>query len=277
MPPRVAVITGASSGIGLATAVALARSGLTVVGTMRDPCRADDLLNAAKAASVDVDVLPLDVTDDDSVTSCIGSVLDRYQSVDVLVNNAGIGYGGTLEELDMADFRRSLDVNFLGAARTTKAVLPSMRAAGSGHLIAVSSIAGVFGQPFNDAYCAAKFALEGLYESLGPVAAAFGIHVSVVEAGPVQGNFVERSGGVQHHGSSGLFDHLRRKFSAVADLGYQSAETPQQVAEVIVGIANNPAPNPRYQTSSSVERLLAIKLKDLSGERTQRLTKSWLE
>jgi NAD(P)-dependent dehydrogenase (short-subunit alcohol dehydrogenase family) len=243
---------------------------------MRDCRRAEPLLRAADAAGVAVDVLELDVTDDGSVTSCIDTVLDRYRRIDVLVNNAGVGSSGTLEELAIDDFRRCLDVNFLGVARTTKAVLPSMRAAGSGRLIAVSSIAGVFGQPFNDAYCAAKFALEGLYESLGPVAATFGVHVSVVEAGPVSGNFQERSGGVQRRDPSSPFDPLWKRFSEVADRGYEAAQTPEAVADVIAAVASELAPAPRYQTSSSVKRLLGVKLADLSGERVLGITRSWL-
>jgi NAD(P)-dependent dehydrogenase (short-subunit alcohol dehydrogenase family) len=276
MPGRVAVVTGASSGIGLATSVALAQSGCTVVATMRQPARAEALLGAAKAAGVDVDVLALDVADDDSVISCIGKVVDSHGGIDVLVNNAGLGYSGTLEELTTEDFRRSLEVNFLGVVRTTKAVLPSMRACGAGRLIAVSSIAGVFGQPFNDAYCAAKFALEGFYEALSPVAASFGVHVSVVEAGPVSGNFQDRSGGVRIRDSSSPFSLLWQRFSAVADRGYEAAERPEEVAAVIAAVASDPAPALRYQTSSSVKRLLGIKLADLTGERVTTMTRSWL-
>jgi NAD(P)-dependent dehydrogenase (short-subunit alcohol dehydrogenase family) len=234
------------------------------------------LLRAADAAGVAVEVLPLDVTDDDSVTSSIGTILDRHGGIDVFVNNAGVGFSGTLEELTTDDFRRSLDVNFLGVVRTTKAVLPSMRSAGGGRLIAVSSIAGVFGQPFNDAYCAAKFALEGLYEALSPVAATFGVHVSVVEAGPVSGNFRERSGGVQERDTSSPFVQLWQRFSAIAERGYAAAETPEEVAGVIVAVASDPAPALRYQTSSSVNRLLGVKLADLTGERVLAITGSWL-
>jgi NAD(P)-dependent dehydrogenase (short-subunit alcohol dehydrogenase family) len=276
MPPRVTIITGASSGIGLATSVALAQSGDTVVATMRDPGKAKPLLRAADDAGVAVEVLPLDVTDDGSVTDCIDTVLERHGTIDILVNNAGVGCSGTLEELSADDFSRSLDVNFLGVVRTTKAVLPHMRAAGKGHLIAVSSIAGVFGQPFNDAYCASKFALEGLYEALSPVAAAFGVHVSVVEAGPVTGNFQQRSLGVQDRPASSPFLPLWQQFSAIAERGYEGAQTPQEIADAIVAVACDPAPALRYQSSPSVKRLLGLKLADVSGERITGMTRSWL-
>jgi NAD(P)-dependent dehydrogenase (short-subunit alcohol dehydrogenase family) len=276
MPPRVTIITGASSGIGLATSVALAQSGDTVVATMRDPGKAKPLLRAADDAGVAVEVLRLDVTDNGSVNECVGTVLERHGTIDILVNNAGVGCSGTLEELSVDDFSRSLDVNFLGAVRTTKAVLPCMRAAGRGHVIAVSSIAGVFGQPFNDAYCAAKFALEGLFEALSPVAAAFGVHVSVVEAGPVTGHFQERSGGMQDRAASSPFLPLWDQFSGVADQGYESAQTPQAIADAIVAVTADPAPALRYQSSSSVKRLLGVKLADLSGERVTGMTRSWL-
>jgi NAD(P)-dependent dehydrogenase (short-subunit alcohol dehydrogenase family) len=160
---QVAVVTGASSGIGLATAVALARRSCTVVATMRDVGRAHTLVAAAEAAGVAVETATLDVTSDDSVARCVAGILDRHGRIDVVVNNAGSSHVGTLEEVTIADIQEVIDVNCLGAARVTRAVRPAMRAAGRGRLIAVSSISGVFGQPFSEAYCAAKFALEGLY------------------------------------------------------------------------------------------------------------------
>src|SRR5262249_28996669 len=117
----------------------------------------------------------------------------RHGAVDVLVANAGVGALGTLEELSLDELRDAMEVNYFGVVRTTKAVLPGMRARGAGRLVAVSSVGGAFGQPFTDAYCAAKHAVEGLYESLQPVAARFGVHVSIVEPGPVATEFHRKS------------------------------------------------------------------------------------
>ena len=167
---RIVLITGASRGIGLATAVAFATAGDTVVATMRDTSRSGPLEAAATAAGVRMQVAELDVVSDESVSKAFTGLVAQYGRIDVLVNNAGRGTRGTLEELTIDDLQRSLDVNYLGVARVTKAALPLMREAARGHLIAVSSVAGFLGQPFQDAYCAAKHAVEGLYESLAPVA-----------------------------------------------------------------------------------------------------------
>jgi len=271
---RVALVTGASSGIGLLTAIALARRSFHVVATMRDLGRSDDLARSAAAAGVEVAMAALDVTSGDSVARCTQEVLDRHGRIDVVVNNAGTGLLGTLEELAIADLEHVLDVNCLGAARVTKAVLPSMRVAGRGHLIAVSSTAGVLGQPFNEAYCAAKFALEGMYESLAPVAAEFGVSVSLVEAGMVATGFYERSGGGR--AVAGPYAGLRERFERTAAAAAGLGQPADDVAEVIAAIATEPEPKLRYQTSPEVTGLLARKLADLDGGSTLRLTRRWL-
>jgi NAD(P)-dependent dehydrogenase (short-subunit alcohol dehydrogenase family) len=270
-----AVVTGCSSGIGLATAVALARRGHHVVATVRDTTRAAALLEAAGLAGVGVEIATLDVTVDHSVSSCIGDVLERHGHIDVLVNNAGVGFSGTLEELSIEELRRSLEVNFLGVARVTKAVLPTMRARG-GRLIAVSSTAGALGHPFNDAYCAAKFALEGLYESLSPVAATFGIHVSIIEPGPVAGGFEQRSAGVRTRDVDDPFAALWHRFRRVAAGAFERAQAPEDVARVIAEVASDPSPRLRYQTSSWARRIVEKKLADPTGERVTEMTMPWL-
>jgi NAD(P)-dependent dehydrogenase (short-subunit alcohol dehydrogenase family) len=273
---RVVLVTGSSSGIGLATAVAFARAGDVVLASMRDVNRSEPLQQAALDAGIDVEIVQLDVTENGSIERCVDDAVAEHGRIDVLVNNAGVGFAGTLEELSDADLRRSIEVNFLGVANMTRAVLPIMRGAGRGRIIAVGSISGALGQPFNDAYCAAKFAVEGLYEALHPVAAAFGIHLSLVEPGPVTGEFRERSGGVDGRNGSGPFADLHRRFLEVADAGYETAQTPDEVAAVILEAADAEVPKLRYQTSEAIERLVGVKLADLSGERVTRLTRRWL-
>ncbi len=189
MPERVLVITGTSSGIGLATAVAVARHGFVTVATMRDPSRAGRLLEAAGAAGVTVDIRQLDVTDAASVSSCIDGVVADHGRIDAVVNNAGAGHLGTIETESVDDVRRVMEVNFFGVVAVTKAAMPHLRASG-GRLVTVSSVGGAIGQPFNEAYCAAKFAVEGFMESLVPVAATVGVTVVVIEPGAVASDFV---------------------------------------------------------------------------------------
>ena len=271
---RVVLITGTSSGIGLRTAVAFARAADTVIASMRDPSRAAPLEAAALAAGVDVEVLPLDVTSDTSVADAFARVMDLHGRIDVLVNNAGLGVTATLEELTMADLQRSLDINFMGVARTTKQALPLIRAAGRGHLIAVTSVAGAVGQPFNDAYCAAKQAVEGLYESLCPVAATFGVRVCIVEPGPVATAFTENS--ARFESPDEAIAVLKDRYLAMIREGSGRAQPAEEVADVIVGVADQADPPLRCQTSRFTTRLIERKLADITGQNVIALTSPWI-
>jgi NAD(P)-dependent dehydrogenase (short-subunit alcohol dehydrogenase family) len=274
---RIVVVTGSASGIGRATALAFAAAGDTVVATVRDPSTAGDLRAAIAEFGVGarVEVVGLDVTDDDAVTGVLGGVLTRHGRVDVLVNNAGAPFSTTLEETSMSELRRSMEVNFFGVAKTTKAVLPAMREAGDGRLIAVTSLGGVVGQPFTDAYCAAKFAVEGMYESLHPVAAAFRIRVSIVEPGPVETPFDDKTAPVDPV-AAGPFAALRAAKDAVMAGGAGRRQDPAAVGEQILAIAGEEHPVLRYQTGKLVARIAGMKLADMTGERITSLTASWL-
>lgn len=272
----IALVTGTSSGIGLATAVELAERGYHVVATMRDVSRSHTLMSAAAGRGVHLEVRPLDVVDDDSVATCVADVLGRHGGVDLVVNNAGVGCTGTLEELSTTDLLSTLNVNVIGVARVTRAVLPAMREARAGRIIAMSSMAGAFGQPFNDAYCASKFALEGLYEAAWPVAAAFGVHLTLVQAGPVTGTFVEHSAGIRQRRPDDPFADLWGRFGSIVERSYDRAQTPDEIATFIADVAADPDPRLRYQTSEAVERAVRIKSADPTGERVGSLTRSWL-
>ncbi|MGD9793660.1 MAG: SDR family NAD(P)-dependent oxidoreductase [Acidimicrobiia bacterium] len=275
--PRVVLITGCSRGIGLAAAIAFARSGDQVVATMRDIAGSGDAVRAElEAAGVTADLIALDVTDQSSVDACFADAYSRYGRIDVLVNNAGLGYRGTLEELAIDDLQASLDVNFLGCARTMKAVLPSMRAAGAGVIINVSSVAGSFGQPFNDAYCAAKHALEGLCESLTPVARAFGVRVVVVEPGAVVGEFAAKGAGIRDVDPASPYAPMHNAYDTMMSGAYDGAPMSDEIAAAIVAAAGDPEASARIQVPESTARLIGVKLKDLSGERVVGITSKWL-
>lgn len=271
--PRVALVTGTSSGMGLHTAVGLARSGLHVVATMRDVTKADPLLAAATAAGVSLEVQELDVTDERQASEVVKAI----GTVDVLVNNAGRGAVGSLEQLTSQELRDQLEVNFLSVASLTRAVLPRMRAAGAGRIVTVTSVGGAVGQPFADAYCAAKFAVEGLMQSLAPVAARFGISVSIVEPAAVASAFVTNVDGINDRQNDDdpyaelLAAYLRRTEGAFANA--QSAEA---AAEVIVDAATTSTPKFRWQTSSSAAAFVGLSLADLDGSAVLRQTATWL-
>jgi NAD(P)-dependent dehydrogenase (short-subunit alcohol dehydrogenase family) len=180
----VVLITGCSSGFGLETALAFARRGDTVVATMRTPEKAGALLDRAAQEGVSVEVVALDVTDDRSVLAAVGEVADRHGSVDVLVNNAGVGYSGPIETIDIDRARTVVETIVWGAVRTLRAVLPHMRAQGAGVIVNVSSAAARLpGGGYAAFYSASKHALSALSESLAWEVAQFGIRVVCLEPG----------------------------------------------------------------------------------------------
>ncbi|MFJ9873914.1 SDR family oxidoreductase [[Kitasatospora] papulosa] len=178
------LITGCSSGIGLETALAFARRGDRVHACVRDPATAGELLGRARAENLTLDVPRLDVTDDASVAAAVDGVLRRHGGVDVLVNNAGIDRTGTVETMPQDEARAVLETNLWGPLRTVRAVLPSMRARGSGVVVNVSSLAGrTFAVPHGGFYAASKAALGTLSEALSAEVRPFGIRVVCLEPG----------------------------------------------------------------------------------------------
>ncbi|GHF88449.1 short-chain dehydrogenase/reductase [Kitasatospora xanthocidica] len=272
MGAKTVLITGTSTGIGLATAVAAARAGWHVIATMRDTAKAGALLAAAEQAGTTVEVRALDVTDPASVAACLAG-LDR---LDALVNNAGAGHVGTLEQESVEEVRAVMEVNFFGVLHVTKAALPLLRAS-RGRVLTVTSVGGVIGQPFNEAYCAAKFAVEGFMESLAPVAATTGVTVAVVEPGAVASEFVANVGlpddALEQAGpyAPALAAYLERTRGAFAN-----AQSPQDVAGLIVDGLTAEHPAFRLLTSEAARAFAGAKLKDLDGSAVQTLTGAWV-
>lgn len=181
-------ITGASSGIGKATAQYFHDMGWNVVATLRDPAHAGDLADLPR-----VHVARLDVTDGDSITAAVDAVHARFGGIDVLLNNAGYGAYGPLEAFDMEGIRRQFDTNVIGLLEVTKAVLPRMRAQGTGVIVNISSIGGRMTFPLGSLYHGTKFAVEGLSEALHYELEPLGIRVKIVEPGMIATDFSGRS------------------------------------------------------------------------------------
>ncbi|MCQ4042046.1 SDR family oxidoreductase [Streptantibioticus rubrisoli] len=277
--PKTVLITGTSSGIGLATAVAAAREGWHAVATMRDTSRADALRKAASEAGVAdrVEVRRLDVTDPASVAACVDAVITEHGRLDAVVNNAGAGHLGTVEQETVADVRAVMEVNFFGVVEVTRAALPHLRAS-RGRLITVTSVGGVVGQPFNEAYCAAKFAVEGFMESLAPLAATTGVTVTLVEPGAVASEFVANvnvdiPAALEAAGpyAPALRNYLDRTAGAFAD-----AQSPAEAAATITEALRAVRPALRMQTSDAAGGFVATKLKDLDGSATLAVTNGWV-
>lgn len=265
---NVAVVTGTSSGIGLHTAIGLAGKGIRVIATMRDTSRATALLAEAARQGVDVAVRKLDVTDFDGARACLDGIEADFGPIGILVNNAGGGIPGTLEQIDEAALQHTLDVNFLGPAALTRHVLPSMRKAGSGRIVSVSSVGGVAGEPFLDAYCASKFALEGLMQSLAPVAARFGVEVSVVEPGAVGTDLLANADTSAITRAGSPYRELGERFLSIFSGLFDDPQPVRDAAAVVVVAATTGTPRFRWQTSEEATAFASLSLADLDGAKT---------
>ncbi len=182
----IAVVTGSSTGIGQATAATLARAGHTVYATMRNPKTGGEELRAiAEREGLPLRFAALDVDSDEPVREAFAKILSETGRIDVLVNNAGIGRGGAVEELPIAEFRAVMETNFFGALRCIQAVVPGMRERQSGCIVNITSVAGRFSTAPQAAYASSKFALEALSECLAQEMKSFGVHVAIVEPGVI--------------------------------------------------------------------------------------------
>jgi len=188
---KVAVVTGSSSGIGFETSLLLARNGFYTYATMRNLNKSQKINDVVEKENLPLKVLQLDVTDDKSVKDAIRQITDESSRIDVLVNNAGYGVMGAVEDLSLDQFKSQFETNFFGVIRVTKEVIPIMRNQGNGNIINVSSIGGKIGLPLNSAYISSKFAIEGLSESMRYELEQFGIDVILIEPGVVKTNFFE--------------------------------------------------------------------------------------
>jgi NAD(P)-dependent dehydrogenase (short-subunit alcohol dehydrogenase family) len=182
-PPDTVIVTGASTGLGLETALRLAGEGFTVFAAVRDLAARPDVLQAAAERRVQLAVLRLDLTDPDSIDQAVGTVVTATGGVFALVNNGGVGLRGCLEDCTEDEIRRVIETNVLGTIAVTRAVLPHMRAAGCGRVVTVSSVGGRVSGFGVSVYCASKFAEEGLGEGLALELAPFGIQSVIVEPG----------------------------------------------------------------------------------------------
>ena len=273
---HVALVTGTSSGIGLHTAVGLARAGLTVVATMRDLAKAGPLRAAADTAGVELHVAPLDVVDEAAARSCVQQVIADHGRIDVLVNNAGRGSVATLEQLTTADLQAQLDVNYLGVASLTRLVLPAMRQAGRGRVVTVTSVGGAVGQPFADAYCGAKFAVEGLMQSLAPVMATFGVDISIVEPAAVGSEFVGNVAGRMEAADDDPYAALLAGYLRRTERSFAQAQAPTDAAAVVVEAALTGTPKFRWQTSETARGFAGLSLADLDGSAVIGQTATWI-
>ncbi len=248
----VALVTGTSTGIGQATALHLARQGFDVHAGLRTVESGAELLKSALAESLRVTPIVLDVNDDDSVRQGVRQVLDAAGGVDVLVNNAGIGGGGAIEDVPLDFAKRLFETNYFGAIRMMRAVLPGMRARRAGAIVNVSSVAGRVAVAAHGHYCAAKHALEAASLALAQEVRAFGIRVVLIEPGVVLTPIFNKA--IRYtDAASPYYDHRRRQI-----LYYQKVTPtlPKAVAEVIAHAIATDRPRLRYLVGADAEALV---------------------
>ncbi len=258
---KVVVITGASRGVGLATAEHLAKNGFTVYGTSRNPF---------PKTHENIHFLRVDLQDASSVQKAVQTILDKENHIDLLINNAACAVVGPVESLTEQEMRDQMEVNFFAAVRFIQAVLPSMRAQKSGHIINISSINAFLTPPFGSMYAASKAAVESLSESLSIEVEPYNISVSIVEPGLIQTRFELPMGTkeIPNDPYQAITNVIRtdiEKRLAHPEL-LSPSQTAQEIAEFLYNIIQDPHPKLRYQTSENAKQLVSKKLIDLTGE-----------
>jgi NAD(P)-dependent dehydrogenase (short-subunit alcohol dehydrogenase family) len=243
----VVVVTGANSGIGRATAIHLAGKGYTVYGTVRSVSKATKLNAMAADAGVEVKLVELDIADDDSVRAGLAQVLDEAGGVDVLVNNAGVGGNGVVEETSPAAILDVVNVNVCGAVRCCQAVLPGMRERRRGAIVNITSIAGRMAAIAQQPYVTSKWAFEGLSEGLAQELAPFGIRVVIIEPGVTKSAIFAKT--IDAPNATGAYDAPYRRMFEFYATGLASATDPFEVGAVIHDAITADEPKLRYTMS----------------------------
>ncbi len=257
---KVSIVTGSSSGIGLETALTLARNGYFTYATMRNPEKDAPIRNALKKENLPIKVIQLDIIDDESLKNAIDQVTSEAGRIDVLVNNAGYGLVGALEELTMGEIKAQYETNLFGLVRVIQAVLPTMRKQRSGRILNLSSGAGLFGYPGGSAYVSSKFAVEGLSESVAYELEPFGIRVILIEPGFVQTNFANSMViAKKAQDPTSPYSQMMQRIAASSSELAKSGSSADLVANVILDAATNPNPRLRYLVGKDVEAWAASK------------------
>ena len=249
---KTAFITGASSGIGKATAKHFRAKGWNVVATMRN---VDD--GAGFQGDDGYLVTRLDLLDRESIGAAVEAALAKFGSIDVLVNNAGYGAYGPLEATPMEKLRRQMEVNFFGLVATIQAVLPTMRAATSGSIVNISSVGGRMCYPLGSLYHGSKWAVEGLSEALSFELLAVGIRVKLVEPGGVRTDFAGRSFDFSNDESLAEYQPMVQALVGLrGNTDTSGHQTPEEVAEVIFTAATDESARLRYVSGKGAQELL---------------------
>ena len=255
---KVALVTGSSSGIGLETALALARDGYRTFASMRDIVKAGELEHAAKKENLSIEILAMDVNDEKSVDAAIKKIVSDCARIDVLVNNAGYGQFGCLEDVTVDEFREQFETNFFSIVNIIQQVSPIMRVQKSGIIVNISSVAGRMGLPGSSAYISTKFALEGLSECLRYELGQFGIKTVIVEPGVVKTNFFN-SMKIPESKTDAKYQALTDNILAGLKMMVEMGTAPSQVADTVLRAIHDEEILPRYVVGTDAVMFLEAK------------------
>lgn len=249
---RVVLITGASSGIGKTCAEYLARHGYRVFGTgRRAPFPPTPPLPGQPV------MLQMDVTQDDSIRRAVDFIVREAGRLDVVVNNAGFGIAGAVEDTSIEEAKSQLETNFFGVLRVCRMVLPVMRAQGEGLIVNISSLGGIIALPFQALYSASKFAVEGLTEALRLEVRPFGIHVTLIEPGDMHTGFTDHRVRVAGWGPGSAYAPYAERVLQIVETDERHGGAPETVAVLLERILRSPHPAPRYRVGPAFQRMAA--------------------
>jgi NAD(P)-dependent dehydrogenase (short-subunit alcohol dehydrogenase family) len=275
----VAVVTGSSSGIGFETSLLLAKNGFFTYATMRNLDKSNKIIDLKQKEKLPLEVVKLDVTDDKSVKEAIEKISNEQETIDVLINNAGYGLVGPLEELSIQEFKEQFETNVFGVIRVIQEILPIMRKQRHGTIVNISSVAGRIGFPLTSAYVSSKFALEGLSESMAYEIEPFGIKVILIEPGVIKTNF---DGNLKIGKKVSTTATTNNRNSPYADITekriagfkprFENGSPPIEVAKVILNVitSKNVPLESRYLVGNDAFKLIEIR-KNKSDKEFRRL------
>ena len=256
---KVALVTGSSSGIGFETSLMLARAGFNTYASMRNLEKSKNITEIAKKEKLPLQGVQLDVNNDGSVKDAIVKIIKTDQRIDVLINNAGYGLFGSVEDTSIEEIKAQFETNFFGVVRVTQQVLPLMRRQNTGTIVNVSSVGGRIGLPALSAYHSTKFALEGLSESIAFELEPFGIRVVIIEPGVIRTNILNSSSSAKKALDPkspyfSLSQKLNDNFKSMMES--ESTSSPEEVAKVILQAVTSENPRLRYSVGDDAANLI---------------------
>jgi NAD(P)-dependent dehydrogenase (short-subunit alcohol dehydrogenase family) len=261
-PPRIVLVTGASSGIGKSCATYLQQRGYKVYGTSRSATF------PAESSGTEVTMIPMDVGSEASVKQAVQWIMAREERLDVVVNNAGNGIAGAIEDTSIAEAQAQFDTNVFGMLRVCHATLPILRRQGGGYLVHVGSIAGRIGVPFQGLYSASKFAVEGLTEVLRAEVRPYGIRVALIEPGDFHTGFTAQRSIVKAAQLPGIYSERLRTALGVMEHDETHGATPEAVARLLERIICTPSPKLRHLVGPAAQKLSVSLIQKLLPQKT---------